>query len=63
MSTLVIPGWSEGPDPESMVPHECLEEWIPGLRLPAHPGMTVGVVKWTPDQQRTANALRSVRGT
>jgi hypothetical protein len=23
-----------------MAPHECREEWIPGLRLTAHPGMT-----------------------
>ena len=23
-----------------MAPLECREKWIPGLRLPAHPGMT-----------------------
>src|SRR5579872_4620057 len=27
-------------NPESMEPRECREEWIPGLRLKAHPGMT-----------------------
>jgi hypothetical protein len=25
---------------ESMVPHQCWEEWIQSLRLAAHPGMT-----------------------
>jgi hypothetical protein len=27
-------------NPESMAPEQCLEKWIPGLRLAAHPGMT-----------------------
>jgi hypothetical protein len=32
-------------NPESILPHECWEKWIPGLRLTAHPGMTkVGAV-------------------
>jgi hypothetical protein len=26
--------------PESIVPLECLEKWIPGPRLSARPGMT-----------------------
>jgi hypothetical protein len=25
---------------ESMVPQQCWDKWIPGLRRPAHPGMT-----------------------
>ena len=29
-----------GASPESIAPHQCSEEWIPGLRLTAHPGMT-----------------------
>ena len=30
---LVIPGGAQAPDPESMVPPEQVDEWIPGLRL------------------------------
>ena len=28
-------------DPESILPHECWEKWIPGPRQEARPGMTV----------------------
>jgi len=32
-STIVIPGRLAKANPESMVPHECMEKWIPGLVL------------------------------
>jgi hypothetical protein len=32
----------EGARPESIVPPESQEKWIPGLRLASHPGMTAG---------------------
>jgi len=28
----VIPGWSEGPDPESITPQQDWAKWIPGSR-------------------------------
>jgi hypothetical protein len=34
---LVIPGLAERENPESIVPCECWEEWIPGLALWAIP--------------------------
>jgi hypothetical protein len=34
---FVIPGWSEGPDPESMVPQQYRERWIPGPHLRCAP--------------------------
>jgi hypothetical protein len=36
----VIPGWSEGPGPESISPSILAAPWIPGLVLAQHPGMT-----------------------
>jgi hypothetical protein len=36
----VIPGRIKDANPESMVPQQCWDKWIPGLRRSAHPGMT-----------------------